>query len=39
MSQLDVVIDREAVARHGINVGDVNDTIEIGHRRQGAPRR
>src|SRR5512138_1474814 len=28
MSQYDVVIDREAAARHGIAVGDVNDTIE-----------
>jgi cobalt-zinc-cadmium resistance protein CzcA len=28
MTQLDVVIDREAVARHGINIGDVNATIE-----------
>ena len=28
LSQLDVVIDREAVARHGIQIGDVNATIE-----------
>ncbi|HEY3446186.1 MAG TPA: CusA/CzcA family heavy metal efflux RND transporter [Myxococcales bacterium] len=28
MSQIDVEIDREAVARYGINVSDVNDTIE-----------
>jgi cobalt-zinc-cadmium resistance protein CzcA len=28
LSQYDVVIDREAAARHGISVGDVNDTIE-----------
>lgn len=28
MAQLDVVIDREAVARHGIKIGDVNATIE-----------
>jgi cobalt-zinc-cadmium resistance protein CzcA len=28
MSQLDVVIDREAVARHGIKIADVNATIE-----------
>ncbi len=28
MSQLDVVIDREAVARHGIRIGDVNAVIE-----------
>lgn len=28
MSQLDVVIDREAVARHGIRIGDVNEAIE-----------
>lgn len=28
MSQLDVVIDREAAARYGINTGTVNDTIE-----------
>ena len=28
MSQLDVVIDREAVARHGIKIGDVNAVIE-----------
>jgi cobalt-zinc-cadmium resistance protein CzcA len=28
MSQLDVVIDREAVARHGIKIGDVIATIE-----------
>ncbi len=28
MAQFDVVIDREAAARHGIAVGDVNDTIE-----------
>jgi cobalt-zinc-cadmium resistance protein CzcA len=28
MSQYDVVIDREAAARHGIAVGDINDTIE-----------
>lgn len=28
MSQIDAEIDREAVARHGINVSDVNDTIE-----------
>jgi len=28
LDQYDVVIDREAAARHGIAVGDVNDTIE-----------
>lgn len=28
MSQLDVVVDREALARHGIKIGDVNATIE-----------
>jgi cobalt-zinc-cadmium resistance protein CzcA len=28
MSQLDVVIDREAVARHGITIADVNAVIE-----------
>jgi len=28
MTQLDVVIDREATARHGINVTTVNDAIE-----------
>ncbi|MBI5546092.1 MAG: efflux RND transporter permease subunit [Deltaproteobacteria bacterium] len=28
MSQFDVEIDREAVARYGINVSDVNDSIE-----------
>jgi cobalt-zinc-cadmium resistance protein CzcA len=28
LDQYDVVIDREAAARHGISVGDVNDTIE-----------
>ncbi|HUU00036.1 MAG TPA: CusA/CzcA family heavy metal efflux RND transporter [Myxococcota bacterium] len=28
MTQLDVVIDREAVARHGINIADVNEAIE-----------
>jgi len=28
MSQLDVVIDREAVARHGIKIGEVNAAIE-----------
>ena len=28
MSQVDVVIDRDAAARHGIAVGDINDTIE-----------
>ncbi len=28
MNQLDVVIDREAAARHGISVADVNATIE-----------
>ncbi len=28
MSQLDVVIDREAAARHGISIGTVNDVIE-----------
>ncbi|MFZ4579970.1 MAG: efflux RND transporter permease subunit [Myxococcota bacterium] len=28
MSQLDVVIDREAVARHGIRIADVNAVIE-----------
>jgi heavy metal efflux system protein len=28
MSQLDVVIDREAAARHGIKIDDVNATIE-----------
>ncbi len=28
MAQLDVVIDREAAARHGIDVGLINDTIE-----------
>lgn len=28
MAQLDVVIDREAVARHGIQIEDVNATIE-----------
>jgi heavy metal efflux system protein len=28
LDQYDVVIDREAAARHGIAVGDINDTIE-----------
>ena len=28
LNQYDVVIDREAAARHGIAVGDINDTIE-----------
>ena len=28
MSQYDLVIDREAAARHGISVGDINETIE-----------
>ncbi len=28
MDQYDLVIDREAAARHGIGVGDVNETIE-----------
>ncbi len=28
LTQYDVVIDREAAARHGIGVGDINDTIE-----------
>lgn len=28
MDQFDLVIDREAAARHGIGVGDVNETIE-----------
>jgi cobalt-zinc-cadmium resistance protein CzcA len=28
MSQLDVVIDRDAVARHGIKIGEVNAVIE-----------
>ena len=28
MSQLDVVVDREAVARHGIRIADVNAVIE-----------
>jgi cobalt-zinc-cadmium resistance protein CzcA len=28
LPQYDVVIDREAAARHGIAVGDINDTIE-----------
>ncbi len=28
MNQLDVVIDRQAAARHGIRIGDINDTIE-----------
>jgi heavy metal efflux system protein len=28
MEQLDLVIDREAAARHGIGVGDVNESIE-----------
>jgi cobalt-zinc-cadmium resistance protein CzcA len=28
MTQLDVVIDREAVARHGIDIADVNEAIE-----------
>ncbi len=28
LTQYDVVIDREAAARHGIAVGDINDTIE-----------
>jgi cobalt-zinc-cadmium resistance protein CzcA len=28
MSQYDLVIDREAAARHGIGVGDINETIE-----------
>jgi len=28
LDQYDAVIDREAAARHGISVGDVNDTIE-----------
>lgn len=30
MDQLDVVIDRAAVARYGINVADVNEAIETG---------
>ncbi|HET8724817.1 MAG TPA: CusA/CzcA family heavy metal efflux RND transporter [Anaeromyxobacteraceae bacterium] len=29
MDQIDLVIDREAAARHGIGVGDVNETIEM----------
>lgn len=29
MEQIDVTIDREAVARYGINISDVNDAIEI----------
>lgn len=28
MEQLDAIIDREAAARHGINAGDINATIE-----------
>ena len=28
MAQLDVVVDREAMARHGIKIGDVNAVIE-----------
>jgi len=28
LTQYDVVIDRQAAARHGIAVGDINDTIE-----------
>ncbi len=28
LDQYDVIIDREEAARHGISVGDVNDTIE-----------
>jgi cobalt-zinc-cadmium resistance protein CzcA len=28
LAQFDVVIDREAAARHGISVSDINDTIE-----------
>jgi len=28
MTQLDVVMDRKSMARHGINIADVNDTIE-----------
>jgi cobalt-zinc-cadmium resistance protein CzcA len=28
LDQYDVLIDREAAARHGISVGDINDTIE-----------
>jgi cobalt-zinc-cadmium resistance protein CzcA len=28
LNQYDVVIDREAAARYGISVGDINDTIE-----------
>jgi cobalt-zinc-cadmium resistance protein CzcA len=28
MNQYDLVIDREAAARHGIGVGDINETIE-----------
>ncbi len=28
MNQLDVVIDRQEAARHGIRIGDINDTIE-----------
>jgi cobalt-zinc-cadmium resistance protein CzcA len=28
MNQLDVVIDRQAAARHGIRISDINDTIE-----------
>jgi len=28
MSQIDVVIDRESAARHGIRIGDINDAIE-----------
>jgi cobalt-zinc-cadmium resistance protein CzcA len=28
MTQIDAVIDREAVARHGLDVADVNETIE-----------
>ena len=38
MSQLDVVIDREAAARHGIKIGDVNDDHRD-RRRRAARRR
>ena len=30
MTQLEVVIDREAVARYGINIADVNELLETG---------
>ena len=34
---LNITIDRQAIARHGLNASDVHDVIEAAHRRQAPP--